>query len=137
MDRKGEDGQGEKGYEKTGKVWTEAYGCTMNQGETFLIEEAYLSAGMERASSPEDADVIIIGTCVVIDTTERKMWKRIRELSRTSSHREQRLVISGCLPPTAASRLREMVPEAYIIPPGVSCSPCPSDMPRLAAQEDA
>jgi MiaB-like tRNA modifying enzyme len=66
----------------------------MNKAETTNINEAIKKNGYEQAVDPREADIILIGTCVVIQHTENHMLKRIEELKKYN----KKLVISGCLP---------------------------------------
>ncbi len=72
------------------KVYVEAYGCSQNIAETMMIARAIGS----RVKNPKDADLILIGTCVVIEHTENRMLRRIRELKKY----EKKIVVYGCLP---------------------------------------
>ncbi len=58
------------------------------------IVESMLEKGHELVSTPENADIIIIGTCVVIKHTENYMLRRIEELSKFN----KKMVVYGCLP---------------------------------------
>ncbi len=75
------------------KLYVEAFGCTMNQGETEMLMEDYIARGHRRVHDPKQADIAIIGTCVVIGKTEERMKRRIAELDRSCNH----LIITGCL----------------------------------------
>jgi MiaB-like tRNA modifying enzyme len=66
----------------------------MNKAETTNINEAIKKNGFEQTFDPTEADIILIGTCVVIQHTENHMLKRIEELKKYN----KKLVISGCLP---------------------------------------
>ncbi len=66
----------------------------MNKAETAQIDEAIRKNGYEQALDPADADIILIGTCIVIQHTENHMLKRIEELKKYN----KKMVISGCLP---------------------------------------
>ncbi len=81
------------------KVYVEAYGCSQNIAETYMLAQAI----GELVESPEEADKIVIGTCVVIEHTENRMIRRIRELKRYGKE----VVVYGCLP----SARRELMPE--------------------------
>ncbi len=74
------------------KVYFESYGCTLNKSESGLYVNKLLSEGSTLVSSPQDADLSIIGTCVVIKSTEDRMTRRIGELSRDSKVR-----VIGCI----------------------------------------
>ncbi|EDY36179.1 MiaB-like tRNA modifying enzyme, archaeal-type [Aciduliprofundum boonei T469] len=57
----------------------------------------------EIVSRPEEADVILIGTCVVIEHTENRMLRRIKELKQYG----KKIVVYGCLP-SARKELLDM-----------------------------
>ncbi len=78
------------------KYYVESYGCTMNQGETEMLADDYSLRGHQRVDTPEEADEVIIGTCVVITKTENRMKRRIKELSEICDS----IVVSGCLTTT-------------------------------------
>jgi MiaB-like tRNA modifying enzyme len=63
----------------------------MNQADSDIIR-AYLSENFT-ISSIEDADVVVINSCGVIDFTERKIIRRILELKNAG----KRVVLAGCL----------------------------------------
>jgi len=81
------------------KVYLEAYGCSQNIAETYMLAQ---SMG-EIVSSPEEADTILIGTCVVIEHTENRMLRRIKELKKYG----KKVVVYGCLP-SARKELLDM-----------------------------
>ncbi|MFP4142894.1 MAG: tRNA (N(6)-L-threonylcarbamoyladenosine(37)-C(2))-methylthiotransferase [Thermoplasmata archaeon] len=95
------------------KFYVEAYGCTMNQGETEMIAESLEREGHVRVDSPENADKALIGTCVVIKKTEERMKRRIEELRNRCS----KVVIAGCLSSTRKKEVQERCPDADFIPP--------------------
>jgi len=55
------------------RYFVESYGCTMNYGEGGRLSERMCELGYEEVFSPESADVVILNTCTVVDTTEKKM----------------------------------------------------------------
>ena len=62
------------------KYFVESYGCTMNYGEGRKLSADMASMGYSEASSPEEADIVILNTCTVVETTEKHMLSRISEL---------------------------------------------------------
>lgn len=74
------------------KVAIETYGCTMNQADSDIMR-GLISKYFE-LSSVEDADVVVINSCGVVDYTERKIIRRIRELKSSG----KKVVLAGCLP---------------------------------------
>ncbi|MGC8608928.1 MAG: tRNA (N(6)-L-threonylcarbamoyladenosine(37)-C(2))-methylthiotransferase [Thermoplasmata archaeon] len=76
------------------KVYFESYGCTLNKAETSLYINSLIQNGDSIVEDPEDADLSIIGTCVVIKKTEEHMMRRISELSRITN-----VKVVGCMSP--------------------------------------
>ncbi|MDI9610058.1 MAG: tRNA (N(6)-L-threonylcarbamoyladenosine(37)-C(2))-methylthiotransferase [Archaeoglobales archaeon] len=73
------------------RVAIETYGCTMNQADSDIMR-AFISREFT-LSSVEDADVVVVNSCGVIDFTERKILKRILELKNAG----KKIVLAGCL----------------------------------------
>lgn len=74
------------------KLYLESYGCTLSKSETALYVNKLLSEGWELTHSPHEADMSIVGTCVVIKSTEDRMVRRISDLSTVS-----KVKVLGCL----------------------------------------
>lgn len=82
------------------KIYLESYGCTLQKSESSLYVNRLLSEGNELVSSPDEADLSIVGTCVVIRKTEEKMLHRIENLSSKS-----RVRVIGCLTSTGGGAI--------------------------------
>ena len=95
------------------KAWVESYGCTMNQGEGAQLEARLASMGHVLVSDPADAELIVVNTCTVIRETERRMLKRLEELSR----QQRNVVVTGCLAAVQSGEAAKRAPGALIIPP--------------------
>jgi MiaB-like tRNA modifying enzyme len=92
-------------------VAIETYGCTMNQADSDIMR-GLISKQFE-LSSVEDADVVVINSCGVVDYTERKIIRRIKEL-KTSG---KKVVLAGCL--TRISDLAVKLSDSAISPENV------------------
>ncbi len=95
------------------KAYVEAYGCALNYGESREIEDLLAGRGWELCGTPEGCDLVVISTCVVIETTERAMLKRLSELRGSP-----RLVVTGCMATACREKAEAVVPGAYFVPPG-------------------
>lgn len=95
------------------KFYAEAYGCTMNRGETEMLAESWQREGHERVDRPEDADRALIGTCVVIRKTEERMKRRIKELHEICGD----VVVTGCITTARSDELKKACPECESIAP--------------------
>ena len=84
------------------KIYIEGYGCTLNTADTRIIRNTLKSfKDFQIVDKLEDADVVVINTCVVRLETENRMISRIdyfRSLNK-------KVVVAGCMP----KALREKV----------------------------
>src|SRR5512137_1325924 len=95
------------------KAYVEAYGCTLNFGESREIEDFLVEKGWEIARDPSDSDLTVLVTCVVIETTERAMLKRVSELADSP-----RLVVTGCMATACREKAQRIAPMAEFVAPG-------------------
>jgi threonylcarbamoyladenosine tRNA methylthiotransferase CDKAL1 len=72
-----------------------------------------LACGHEQVLREEDAEIMIINTCVVIQPTELKIMKRLRRLAQSG----QELIIAGCLPAIKKDQLQHEFPQALLLAP--------------------
>jgi tRNA-2-methylthio-N6-dimethylallyladenosine synthase len=63
-----------------GRVYVETYGCQMNVSDSELMLGRLAADGYEEASSPLDADVILLNTCAIRDHAEQRVLGRLGEL---------------------------------------------------------
>ena len=82
------------------KIYFESYGCTLSKSEAGLYVNRMLSEGGELVKDPQEADLSVIGTCVVIKHTQDRMMSRIEDLSRSS-----KVKVLGCLPSVSGGAL--------------------------------
>jgi MiaB-like tRNA modifying enzyme len=94
------------------KFYFESYGCTLNSGETRLMQEAAVASGHEVATDIDKSDTVVVATCTVIEPTELKILRRLVFLKESG----KKLVVTGCMPAVQADRIRERVPEAVMLP---------------------
>jgi threonylcarbamoyladenosine tRNA methylthiotransferase CDKAL1 len=82
------------------KIYLESYGCTLNKSETGLYANKLLTEGAVITQNPDEADLRLIGTCVVIQHTEDRMLRRIAELSEKG-----KVQVMGCLSSVSAGSI--------------------------------
>ncbi len=88
----------------------------MNQGEADAARRLLSSLGHEVVPGPEEdgrgpSDAVIIFTCDVISSTERRMWKRMMEVGASG----RKLFVAGCLAVIEADRIASELPDACIL----------------------
>ncbi len=96
------------------KAYVESHGCTMNYGEGRAAESRLRSGGVEICHDPEDADVLLLNTCAVIEFTENAMLRRLRELHSLG----KRVVVTGCMAPVRKESILSAAPGAFVYSPG-------------------
>jgi MiaB-like tRNA modifying enzyme len=94
------------------KIFVEAHGCTQNYGEARLMTEALAGVGHRIVASEGAADAHVLVTCTVVETTERKMIRRMTELAAY----EKPLVVAGCMAAAQRQRVLDTVPRARLLP---------------------
>ncbi len=77
------------------------------------MRSALAGRGHAITTSEEDADAHVLVTCTVIEATERRMVRRMRELASY----EKPLVVAGCMAAAQRDRVRATVPRAKLLPP--------------------
>ena len=119
------------------KYFVESYGCTMNYGEGEQLSRKMDSLGHVRVDSVDDADIVILNTCTVVETTEKNMIRRMGDLK----NKEKKVIVTGCMAKVQPKRITIRLPDSLVIPPDrygefsdlvsneYGCS-APSDVPR-------
>ena len=114
------------------RYFVESYGCSMNFGEGEQLSKKMESLGHTRVNSPDEADIVILNTCTVVDTTEKKMIHRMGELKQEGKE----IIVTGCMAKVQPKRISIRLPESMIIPPdqydlfsgkvesAFGCAPC-------------
>jgi len=95
------------------KIYFEPYGCTLNYGESRIMEELVETAGYTIVREPDQADVLVLVTCTVIETTENKMLKQLQEFSKY----DKPVIVGGCMASVQAETVLDINPNAHLLPP--------------------
>ena len=85
----------------------------MNFGEGDELSEKMETLGHIPSTSAEDADIIILNTCTVVDTTEKKMIKRISDLKGLGKE----VIVTGCMAKAQPQRIHIRLPDSIVLPP--------------------
>ncbi len=85
----------------------------MNQGEGHELQQKLISLGHSITATAEDAEVVVVNTCVVIKATELKILKRMRQLRSEGKD----LIITGCMASVQGSEVMVEFPDALLISP--------------------
>ena len=70
-------------------------GCRVNLYETDALASCFKAAGYEIADGDSGADVFVVNTCTVTNTSDQKCRQAIRQIRR--SHPEALIAVTGCM----------------------------------------
>ena len=77
-------------------IWTE--GCQMNVADSQRVSSALERMGLSYSRSAEEADVIVLNTCVVRQSAENKAYGRLYSLKPLKEKRPELVInLMGCL----------------------------------------
>ncbi|MGC9009486.1 MAG: tRNA (N(6)-L-threonylcarbamoyladenosine(37)-C(2))-methylthiotransferase [Sulfolobales archaeon] len=96
------------------RVYVETYGCALNKADSIIMINEIEKAGGVVTSSIDEADVILINTCIVRRETEERMILRLKEL-REKYVPSKKIIVAGCMASVLPATIREIIPEASIV----------------------
>ena len=94
-----------------GTVYVETYGCQMNVSDSELMLGRLAADGYVEASTPQEADVILLNTCAIRDHAEQRVLGRLGELKGIMKP-DAVVGVTGCMAqrmgPTLLERARHV-----------------------------
>ena len=69
------------------------FGCRVNQADSLGFEEELIASGAS-ASSPDEADLVVVNTCSVTASADQGARQTIRRIAR--SNPKARIIVTGC-----------------------------------------
>lgn len=92
------------------------YGCQMNESDSELVAGDLAARGWHRAQSEDQADAILVNTCVVRGSAERRAIGRIWQLAPFKRRRADLLIgILGCLAQKDGQSLLKQFPHVDFV----------------------
>ncbi|MFM9875777.1 MAG: tRNA (N(6)-L-threonylcarbamoyladenosine(37)-C(2))-methylthiotransferase [Nitrosarchaeum sp.] len=93
------------------KIFVEAYGCSASFADSEMISGLIVNGGHTLAEDSSQADLNILVTCSVKDSTANKMIHRIKSL------KAKPLIVAGCLPKAEKSTVEKISQHASMLGP--------------------
>jgi len=91
-------------------IWT--IGCQMNEADSNKLASALDQLGLQKAGQPEDADLVVLNSCVVRQSAEDKVSHRVNISQEFKKDRQdQMLVLMGCMVGPQSDNLRKRFPS--------------------------
>lgn len=80
------------------KYFIQTFGCAANQADSERIASLYEARGYTRAESMDEADDIVINTCMVRAKAEHRVYGLVHNLSEEKKKgRKMKIVLTGCM----------------------------------------
>ncbi|MCL2210000.1 MAG: tRNA (N6-isopentenyl adenosine(37)-C2)-methylthiotransferase MiaB [Treponema sp.] len=94
----------------------ETYGCQMNSAESASLSLVCKERGWKEAQRSEDADLVLINTCSVRLTAEKRAFGRIAHFAALKKKSKNFVfVIAGCMAQRLGAKLKEKYPAVDYI----------------------
>ncbi len=90
-------------------IWT--IGCQMNKADSAYISSHLEQLGYSPTTSAEEADLIVLNSCVVRQSAESKVVNKLNSLKGLKKRApDSKIVLTGCLVDSKADELRKRFP---------------------------
>ncbi len=100
--------------EKTYFIYT--YGCQMNENDSERLAGQLRDLGYAATARPEEADVILVNTCCVRESAEKKIHGKIGELKRLKSVNPNLIIgVAGCMAQKDRDKLFKRAPHIDLV----------------------
>jgi tRNA-2-methylthio-N6-dimethylallyladenosine synthase len=101
------------------RFFLETLGCQMNVHDSETIAGVLISAGLEPADRPEQADVLLVNTCSVREKPHHKVFSRLGDWRKLKQRRPGLIIgVCGCMAQTIPDQIRRRAPYVdFVIGP--------------------
>ena len=84
------------------KFFIQTFGCAQNVADSERITAAFTGRGMSEATTVEDANYVIINTCMVRESAENRVYGLVNNLKTIKEEKAARgelykIIITGCM----------------------------------------
>ncbi len=91
-------------------IWT--IGCQMNEADSAKVASMLQEVGYRRTEDEQDADIVVLNSCVVRQAAEDKVAGKLHALARLKRQKpEMPLVLTGCMVTKQQEALAERFPH--------------------------
>ena len=101
---------------KQKRYHTITYGCQMNENDTERLAGQLKALGYEETDRPAAADVILVNTCCVRESAEKKIHGKIGELKRLKAANPNLIIgVAGCMAQKDRDKLFKRAPHIDLV----------------------
>ena len=116
-------------------IWT--IGCQMNEADSAKVAAMLQEVGYEPTQAEDEADIVVLNSCVVRQAAEDKVSGKLNNLQRLKRDRpEVPLVLTGCMVTKQQEKLKESFPHVDLFFDPSDFGKLEQVVPELADLED-
>lgn len=83
-------------------------GCKLNQFESSAIGSRLIKMGLEYEEDYRNSNIVILNSCTVTDTADKKVMKYVKSIRRLKEERNIFFIFTGCLAQTDGDKISGM-----------------------------
>ena len=92
------------------------YGCQMNDNDSEIMAGILEKQGLRRIENEQDADVVLVNTCVVREGAEDRAVGRVSSLSTVKRQRPNMVIgVTGCMAQKEGEGILKKLPHADLV----------------------
>jgi len=92
------------------------FGCQMNENDSERIAGQLKAMGLSESSQLDDADIIVINTCCVRESAEKKIYGKIGDLKRLKTANPDLIIaVAGCMAQKDRDKLFKKAPHIDLV----------------------
>ena len=116
------------------KYYIQTYGCQMNYSDTERMESYLQALGYKKASSFEQANLIMFNTCSIRQSAEDRVYGHMRTIEQLRrKHKKIIVVITGCMVRKSSSRYSSQRDKLFGTMGELDIALRTEELPRLAS----
>ncbi len=79
------------------KYFIKTFGCQQNKADSERIARDFKSRGMTAANNYQEADYIVINTCMIRESAENRVYGLVNNLNKLKNRKNLKIIVTGCM----------------------------------------
>ncbi|HEB98948.1 MAG TPA: tRNA (N6-isopentenyl adenosine(37)-C2)-methylthiotransferase MiaB [Thiotrichales bacterium] len=99
------------------KLYIKTFGCQMNEYDSAKIADVLAAShGLEPATAPEEADVLLLNTCSIREKAQEKVFSQLGQWKEWKTRRPELVIgVGGCVASQEGEALRRRAPYVDLV----------------------